>query len=545
MACADALATDLDGLPLALELAAARATMLGPCALRERLRGRLLSLAASTVDVAPRHRSLEAAITWSYDLLTPPARRVLAELGVFRGVITLEAAKAVTELDEDALLDWLSVLTDASLVHPVDQEPPAFGMLETIRAFAERQLTADGGDDLGPRARHAAFFAELARAAEPHLWGPEQQRWFDRLEYEHDNLRVALRHFTMVGDAAAGLGLAAALAAFWEARGYVQEALAHLRQALDQFGTAGAALRAKAMFFASRLAAQRHESAAEWTLLKDSLALFRSVGDVDGEIFALSHMGVAAAQRSDVVLATDVGERSVALARAHSDPWHVAMALNNFGYTKVLHGDVGPATEALLTESLELRRALQEKRGVAVTLGSLAEMHLRRGELQAAGTRLDEMLTLGAELSHIELICVALNLRGLCRIASGETVQAKTDLRDSLRRAAAVGYWHIVGEALLGMAAVTALDGATPRAFRFATVADRILTSGGESVDERGLQAQPVEHLVMHQRIIDDVIRQAGRTLDQAMLTRIRAAALAAAVDDVVAEAIGPDPVPA
>jgi predicted ATPase/DNA-binding SARP family transcriptional activator len=215
--CAAALAADLDGLPLALELAAARASLLGPCALRERLRGKLAGSGAATVDTEARHRSLHAAMTWSYELLPPQARQVLCQLAVFRGPIALDAAASVTQLDEDALLEQLTALIDASLLRSRHDDPPSFRLLETIRAFAAERLAHDGGE-MDAQTRHAPFFHALGESAAPHLWDSQQQVWFDRLEREHDNLRGALGSGSTTATWI-GLRLATSLAPFWEAAG--------------------------------------------------------------------------------------------------------------------------------------------------------------------------------------------------------------------------------------------------------------------------------------------------------------------------------------
>ena len=229
--CAADLAVDLDGLPLALELAAARASLLGPCALRERLRGKLAGLDAATVDTAARHRSLHAAITWSYELLPMQARQVLRQLSVFRGTIALDAAASVTQLDEDQLLERLATLIDASLLGSLHDDPPSFRLLETIRAFAAERLAHDA-DEMDARTRHAEFFRALGESAAPHLWDPQQQIWFDRLEREHDNLRTALQSWLSRGKPEPALRLATSLAPFWEARGHLEEGLGWLSQAL-------------------------------------------------------------------------------------------------------------------------------------------------------------------------------------------------------------------------------------------------------------------------------------------------------------------------
>ena len=217
--------------PLALELAAARASLLGPCALRERLHGKLAGLDAATVDTAARHHSLHAAITWSYELLPSLSCQVLRQLAVFRGTIALDAAASVTQLDEDQLLDQLATLIDASLLRSLHDDPPSFRLLETIRAFAAERLGHDGGE-MDPRTRHAEFYHALGESAAPHLWDPQQQVWFDRLEREHDNLRAALQFWLSTGKPERARPRARPLAPFWEARGHLEEGLGWLSQAL-------------------------------------------------------------------------------------------------------------------------------------------------------------------------------------------------------------------------------------------------------------------------------------------------------------------------
>ena len=376
--CAAALAVDLDGLPLALELAAARASLLGPCALRERLRGKLAGSDAATVDTEARHRSLHAAMTWSYELLPPQARRVLCQLAVFRGAIALDAAAAVTQLDEGELLEQLTALIDASLLRSLHDDPPSFRVLETIRAFGAERLARDGGE-MGAQTRHAAFFYALGQSAAPHLWDPQQHVWYGRLVREHDNLRAALQFWLDHGEPGSALRLATSLAPFWEARGHLQEGQGWLSQALAAAEDVDPATCGQAMFSASRLTGLRGDAAEESALLQDSLPLLRLGGDLRGQIFALSHLGNAAARRGEASRVEHLAAESVAWARELGDPWYLAMSLNNYGYSRVMGGNVDSVTEKLLAESLQLRRSLDEKRGVGFTLGSLAELQLVLG----------------------------------------------------------------------------------------------------------------------------------------------------------------------
>jgi predicted ATPase/DNA-binding SARP family transcriptional activator len=522
--CAAELAADLDGLPLALELAAARASLLGPCALRERLRGKLAGLDVATADTADRHRSLHAAITWSYELLPVQARQVLRQLAVFRGTIALDAAASVNQLDEDQLLEQLSALIDASLLRSLHDDPPSFRLLETIRAFAAEQLAHDAGE-IDALTQHAEFFHALGESAAPHLWDPQQQDWFDRLEREHDNLRAALQFWLSHGKPETALRLATSLAPFWEAHGHLEEGLGWLSQALAAAQDAEPATRGWAIFYASRLAGQRGEAAESSALLHDSLRLFRQGGDMRGEIFALSHLGNAAARRGETSAALDLGTQSVERARELGDPWYLAMALNNYGYTRISSGDVDDVTEELLTESLQLRRSLNEKRGVGTTLGSIAELQLMRGDLDAAAATVEEMLLLSNTLTHAELTCITFNMHGLLHLARGNPAEAGERFRESLRRSYSMGFQLLIGEALLGLAEVATLQDDFSRAARFAAVAEHLLT------------AEDQQPACFHQAAISRIERQLGQALDQPALRAIQTAAETATIDQILAEA--------
>jgi predicted ATPase/DNA-binding SARP family transcriptional activator len=521
--CAAGLAADLEGLPLALELAAARASLLGPCALRERLRGRLAALNAAATGTEARHRSLHAAITWSYELLPAAARQVLGQLAVFRGTIALDAAAAVTGLGEDELLDQLTILIDASLLRSLHDDPPSFRFLETIRVFAAGRLARDAGE-AETQARHADFFQALGESAAPHLWQPRQQAWFDRLEREHDNLRAAVQFWLGHGQPGSALRLATSLAPFWEARGYLQEGLSWLSQALAAARDAGPASRGWAMFYASRLAGQRGEKQQASTLLQDSLPLFRQGADMRGEIFALSHLGNAAASQGQMPEALSLGLQSVERARELADPWYLAMALNNYGYSRMMSGNADQVTEQLLTESLRLRRGLDEQRGVGFTLSSLAELQLLRGDLDAAAATVEEMRILAAALTHAELTCITLNLHGFLHLARGDTPQAEQRFRESLRRSCAMGFQLETAEAVLGLAEAAAQQHDPARALRFAAVASQLLTTEDQ---------QPSS---FHQAAISRIDRQL-EALGQPARQATRTAAQTATLGQILAEA--------
>ncbi len=516
------LAADLEGFPLSLELAAARAATLSPVALRDRLQARTVRLRAHGPDIDPRHRTLETTFAWSYDLLDPATRRTLDHLGAFRGVIPIDAAAAVTELPGNELLDRAAALVDASLLLATDHDPPAFAMLATIASCA-REL-ADREQLDAASARHARWYAGLAIRSADHLWARDQTDWFDLLEGDHANLRAALE-VQLATAAEEALVMATNLAPFWEARGYHDEGLRWLLRTLEAAPDAAPAARAKAMFVGSRIAEQRGELDTAHELLSGSRDLYEQVGDLPGLVFAVSHLGGFASDRGDDETADAFGTRSIALARDLDDPWYTAMALNNHGYNRVQRDEVDEATAALLEESLSLRRDLGEPRGLAVTLASLAELHVLRGDLHAAESLLEEMTAQVNGLPHSEVACVGLNLRGFLHLFGGDRDAASATFGESLQQASDSGYRRTTVEAVLGLAAVAAARGLDTRALRLcsAAVAD-------ESPDGNRLTA-------LHQRVVDGVHAQTAG-VDDATRATVASAAREAPLDRIVAEAL-------
>jgi hypothetical protein len=220
----------------------------------------------------------------------------------------------------------------------------------------------------------------------------------------------------------------------------------------------------------------------------------------------------------------DLGAQSVERARALGDPWYLAMALNNYGYSRLMCGNVDDLTDELLAESLRLRRSLDEKRGVGLTLSSIAELQLLRGDLEAAAATVEEVLSLSTALTHAELTCISFNLQGFL-LARGNPALAEERFRESLQRSYPVGFQLLVAEALLGLAEVAALQEDFTRALRFAMVASQALTAE---------EQQPTS---FHQAAISRIERYLELALDQAAQQTIRTAAETATPSQLLAEA--------
>jgi non-specific serine/threonine protein kinase len=437
----------LDGLPLALELAAARINLFTPAALLARLERRLALLTTGPRDLPARQQTMRGAIAWSYDLLTPTEQALFRRLGVFVGGATLAAAETVcgdlsvpvAELDTLAdavqagtsppkstmenptldVLEGLASLVDKSLLGQ-EVRPDGtseFTMLETIRAYALEQLTAHGADE-ALRERHARFFLALAEEAEVALRGPDQLLWLDRLEQEHDNLRAALEWAKIPNHPAAaeiGLRLVAALWRFWWRRGHIGEGRERLAAALAvaERGEAPPLARARALYGAAYMAFVQGEYDVVQPLFAESLVISRAAGDLDAQATALNGLGHAAYQHRDYDTAQAFHEQGLALRRTLHDALGISIALNNLGLVATSRGDYTLA-RAHMEESLALSRQLGDRWGVATTLNNLALVARGQEDYVAACTLIAESLAIRRELG--DKYGIAFCLAGLAAV---------------------------------------------------------------------------------------------------------------------------------
>jgi non-specific serine/threonine protein kinase len=377
----------LDGLPLAIELAAARAKVLSPRAILTRLQHRLDLLQGGAQDWPARHQTLRQAIGWSYDLLDEPEQRLFRRLAVFVGGWRLESMVPVVAEGSPSqlsgqlpitLLDGLASLVDQSLLREPEgaEQGVRFEMLETVRAYALEQLEASG--EAEPlQQRHAAHFLELAELAASELTGPRQGPWLERLEEEHDNLRAALDWSTERGQAELSLRLAGALGRFWEVRGYLSEGQRWLERALTLGASVGpsptASVLAAALNAAGTLAyiSSDYERAA--ALFQDSLRLQRELGDRSGIATSLHNLARVRFYQGDHERAGALCEESLALRRELADKRGIAMSLNTLGVIARDSGDLASA-RALYEQSLGLFRELGDRWGIGLLLNNLARV---------------------------------------------------------------------------------------------------------------------------------------------------------------------------
>ncbi|HUP69930.1 MAG TPA: tetratricopeptide repeat protein [Acidimicrobiales bacterium] len=408
----------LDGIPLAVELAAARVAVLSPQEILDRLGNRFDLLTGGSRAVLPRHQTLQAAFDWSHDLLSDQEAVLLRRLSVFTGGCTLDAAEAVCAVDGDGreVLPALAGLVAKSLVLATTSGAQArYRMLETIRIYGG-ELLERSGQTATLRRRHAQWCVALVEKAEPELTGPDQVSWLDRLEEEHANLRDGLAWAVAEGDAEVALRLAGALTIFWrvhchfrEGREWLSAALALAAEGRDR-----PAARAKALWGLGFMDLMGRIDSAP-AMLGECLALFRSEGDIGAEARTLFLLGNDAWMSADLESARRHLEPSVELARRCGDSWCLSHALACLGRTHLSRGDAG-AARALLEESVEVARGTRDQQSLRFSLTFLGELDVDEGNYADAEAVLTEALAVSRLLG--EPYNTAMNLLHLGRLAT-------------------------------------------------------------------------------------------------------------------------------
>ncbi len=403
----------LDGLPLAIELAAARLRLLTTTGLLARLDRRLPMLTGGPQDVPLRQQTLRATIDWSYGLLREEDRSVLAALAVFSGGATAESAEAVCASPPGDVLESLTRLLDNNLLRLEGEAEPRFGMLDTIHEYALEQLASSGEEEV--RRRHAEHFAVLAEAYEESLRGGDQLPALELFAQEDANLRAALAWAAGVGEPHLGLRLAGAAWRFWWVRGHLVEARRMLERVLALPAPAGAAAaRARTLEGAAAIAWGQGDAAAARRFAEEGLELFRQAEDGRGVARLLNHLGLAAQEQHAYDRAQAHFEESGALAREVGNERGIAVALVNLGGLALIQEDFEQAREAC-EESLELHRRNQSEDGIAISLLNLGFAALGQGRREAARALLEESAGLFRKLGFREY--VSYSLEGLAAIA--------------------------------------------------------------------------------------------------------------------------------
>ena len=413
----------LDGIPLAIELAAARLRSMSIEEVNERLDHRFHLLTGGLRTAVPRQRTLRATIDWSHELLHEAEQALFRRLAVFTGGWTLQAAEYVCAgngVDAWQVLDLLESLVDKNLALADERDGATrYGLLETVREYALERLR-DRNEETCVQQRHLACFLTLAEEAEPQLYGAEQQTWLDRLDREHDNLRSALaRSLQRADDTVSGLRLAGALGNFWWMRGYLAEGRRWLCGLLDAASDAQPArVRVKALRAAAGIALGQADYAAARALHEEGLAISRVLGDREGIASSLIGMGycICTEYQADSNAATAIFEESLVICRELGDRRGVAMTLNGLGVVALLTERDYAAARARYEEALAIFVALGDRHGAGYALTGLGNVALNQDDYAAAKSRYEEALTLARELGDRRGIAESLD--GLAVVAS-------------------------------------------------------------------------------------------------------------------------------
>jgi predicted ATPase/DNA-binding SARP family transcriptional activator/DNA-binding CsgD family transcriptional regulator len=521
----------LEGIPLAIELAAARITLLSASEIAARLDSSLAVLAHADQGAQTRQRTVHATITWSHDLLSESERILFRRLSVFAGGWTLEAAETVCVgdgIEAQSLLDLLAQLVDKSLVVAREQDGQSrFRLLDPIRHYSAERLN-EAGETVRLRERHGAWCATLAETALPELTGANQAVWLDRLEREHDNLRAALRAAVQMQDAEIAMRLGAALWRFWFQRGHLREGRVWLEQALalDREGRYdGTMLRARALSALGALVWPQGDYARAQELFEASLALRRQLDDPQGVAGCLNNLGNVAQYQGDYARAAACHEESLAISRQIEDTWGIAGSLTNLAVVAGEQGDYTQA-ETYFGESLELRRQLGDMVSIALTLGNLGVLARYRRAYARAETLLAESLELRRRMGDRWGSAGVLANLGSVALDQQQHSRAQSWFAESIALCRELGDQRVAAYCLEGFAALAVAQRQPRRGVRLAAAA-------------AALRQTTNAFLPPNERATIDAAMQAARAaLGEEIFAAVWAAGQALPVDQAITHAL-------
>jgi predicted ATPase/DNA-binding CsgD family transcriptional regulator/Tfp pilus assembly protein PilF len=538
----------LDGLPLAIELAAARVRILSVEQIEAHLGDLFRLLTSQSRGVSARHQTLHAAMDWSYRLLAADERAVFRWLAVFAGGFSLDAAQGVvggtqeaqmrgddegTAYQTDALpvsgeavLDVLTRLGDKSLILVGERGGQArYRVLEPVRQFGLQALHSAGEWET-VRQRHAAYYLALAETAEPMLRGKEQRAWLERLTGEDDNLRAALEWATDKAPEVA-LKLAGALWYYWYVRGQMSEGRQWLGGALARGTDEAPAMRAKALHGAATLALRQgdHEYAAAG--LQESLAIRLAMGDRRGVATSLNNLGTVADTQGDAVGAESLFGQGLAVFREIGDRWGTALTLNNLGGLAYQRGDYRTARERC-EESLAISRSLGDSVRIALALNNLGMIAYLRGDSGVARGYYEESLALVQALGEKRTLADTLGYLGDVTLQEGDTQRARQYYADSMELYRSIGERSSIAASLERMGRLAHAEGAVESAARLFGAAEGLR----EAIHAPLKPAQ--------RRLYEEGLAQVRGALKPVALARLMAEGRALPVDQAIAVALAP-----
>ena len=430
-----AICVRLDGLPLAIELAAARIKLLPPRALLLRLEHRLQILTGGRSDMPARHQTLRDTITWSYDLLDEQEQRLFRHLSVFTGGCSLVAIEAICTMLGDItipVLDGVTSLLDKSLVLQVERgnDEPRLSLLETVREFGGERIVAH--EELVRTCdAHAHYYLELAEEADQASYGSEVALWLDRQELEHDNFRAALRWLLEQKAWEPALRLARALSHFWFLRGYLREGLHWLTRGLEGSEHVTAAVRAKAFYAAGVFAGLLNDYDRAENFCRLSLQLCRELDDARGQVFALWMLGRVSSERNNYAAARLLGECALSVAQKAGDVWGSALSFHCLGTTAFYQGEYERA-QSLLENCLQSFKQANDPYFIAEAYRRLADVFFAQDDAVLTQQFIEECLALVQRIGTKWGIAWGLNIRGQVAPHHGEYAQARTLLEQCL-----------------------------------------------------------------------------------------------------------------
>lgn len=510
----------LDGMPLAIELAAARVKVLSTGQIAERLDDRFRLLVGASRTAVPRHQTLRACIDWSYQLLSPVERTLFARLSVFAGGWTLEAAEQVCADKElpsqaetenlspaltnpitvppSAVLDLLGSLVDKSLVVAGEQEiQERYHMLETIRQYAREKLD-ESDESQAVRERHLDFFLQLSEQAEPKLKGPEQIRWLDRLESELDNLRAAWE-WAIEHDLSLALRLECALLDFRWRRAYLAEGREwsiRLITLTEKWGDSS--LRAQALNAAGYIANRQRDSLLARKFLEESFAIARRIGDERRTAFALAELGLSHIQSSPATAHSYLDE-SLALYRELGDDWQIAFQLEILGVAFDFEGN-SKEGQVLHGRSISIFRELGDKLSLVYPLNSLGEIVLLEGDYAGAIRYFQECVEIDRESGLINHLVLATFNLGKVLFLQGAHQEARALFQESLQLFSRRGTKDLMVLALLGMTGIISALGKPEQA-------GRLLGAAESKFEDAGLHIEAADR-ILHDSVVSSVHAQ-------------------------------------
>jgi len=524
-----AICSRVDGLPLAIELAAARIKMLPPSALLTRLESRLHLLTAGPRDVPERQQTLRKTIDWSYDLLNGSEQKLLRRLGVFLGGCTLEAAEAACNTHSDLgaeIFSVMSSLVDKSLVQQAGQgdDEPRFGMLETIREYCLERLGVSGEEPATRRA-HAAYCLVLAEEGNPDLTETDRAAWLARCDIEHDNFRAALDWLFQTSDVEWTFRLCVALFRFWEMREHLAEGRGWLESVLRMGESVSAKERAKVLVYLSTFATVQRDFPAATDFIEQSLSIYRSLGDQWGIAVSMNARAIVASDRQDHAAAQSYFDETLARWRALGDRVAVARCLHNLANFVRGRGDYTGARTAL-EEAGRIFKGLGDHSGAAWSLNQLGDIAREEGEVDAARELYRRALSVFREAD--DRWGIARSLTDLAQIACDERdhVTAHTAYREALALFVNLGHKRGIARALEGFACSALAQRDPARALA--------ITAAAAHLRQRiGAPLMPAE-----QSKLDDKLQPAWKSLDESEAKNAYALGWAMSLDNAIKYAL-------